>query len=157
MLQQVTPAFKVISATPTLEATPDYSSGDRMGTVMTLTGACNPGRASRLVSVTLVDASAVGEALSILFFKSSPTIASADNAALDMTDANALLCVGHVSIATGDYVATSSNKIACIKDVNLVMESGDGGNLYALIRAGATINIAAADDYKLTFAFEQGA
>lgn len=153
---QTTPVFKVITVTPTLEASPDYSSGDRMGSLMTLTGACQSGRASRLVSVTLVDGSAVGEAVSILFFKSTPTIASADNAALDMTDANAALCVGHVSIATTDYVATSSNKIACLRDLNLVMPSGEGGDLFALIRAGATINIGSASDYVLTFCFEQG-
>ncbi len=95
--------------------------------------------------------------MSILFFTASPTLAGADNDALDMTDANALLCVGHISLATTDYVATSSNKIACLKNINLIMESGAGGNLYAQARAGATINLAGVADLVFTYCFEQGA
>lgn len=154
---QTSPVYKVITVTPAVEATPDYSDGDRLGALQTLTSASVAGRSAKLVSLTLVDKSAVGEAMSILFFKSTPTIASADNAALDMTDANALLYVGHVAIATTDYVATSSNKMACIKNINLIMESGDQGNLYALARAGATINLASTSDLQFTYCFEQEA
>jgi hypothetical protein len=131
---------QLIDVTPTLD-TSAYSSGDRVGTVHTITGAGPMGfNAAVLESITVIDKDAQGVALTVLFFESLPTVASADNAAIDLSDANAAKCIGHLSIATGDYVSTASNKIACkVPAVGIPLTPGRAGvqeTIYAVVVSG---------------------
>lgn len=133
---------KVVSAVPTLD-TSAYASGDRMGTVMTLTGVFDvPSGAAELTSVTIIDQAGQSAALDILFFTASPTVASADNAAIDISDAEMLAkCVGSVTFAASDYKATASNSVGTLKNIGLVLQGArnsattisDSQNLYALL------------------------
>jgi hypothetical protein len=133
---------QLIDVTPTLD-TSAYGSGDHVGSIQTITGAGPAGfNAAVLESVTIIDKNAQGVALSILFFDSLPTIASADNAALDMTDANAAKCIGHVSIDTTDYVATASNTLGCkVVSPGLPLTPARTGvqeTIYAVVKSGGT-------------------
>lgn len=133
---------QLIDVTPTLD-TSAYGSGDRVGTIHTITGAGPAGfSAAVLESVTVIDKDGQGVALTILFFESLPTVASADNAAIDLADAQAAKCIGHVTIATTDYVATASNTIASkVIASGLPLTPARTGvqeTIYAVVKSGGT-------------------
>lgn len=154
MHEPSSPAYKRVQVTPTLD-TNAYSANDRVGTVHTLTAACINGRAAKLASLSVLDKAAQGAALTLLFFDSLPTVASDDNAALDITDAMMEKCKGHVTIGTGDYQAIAASKIACVKNIGLILESGSQGNLYVVVMTTGTPTYAA-DSLVFNYSFEQG-
>jgi hypothetical protein len=143
-----------VSVTPTVD-TSAYASGDRLGSLMTLT-AVNPNgdtAPALLSSIVILDMAAQRAAMDILFFHTSPTIASADNAAIDISDANAAYLVGHVSVVAGDYTNLTANAVATVKNLNLHLKVNSSGTLYALIVSRGSPTYAAASDLKLTFTF----
>ncbi len=150
------PVYKVISVTPTVSASPDYQANDQVGGVQTLTDAAIAGRATKLISLSVLDKAAQGAALQIVFCTALPTLASGDNEAFDLTDANMAKCKGHVAIGTGDYQASASNTLASVKGINLILESGNAGIIYAVAKTTGTPNLGATDDLVFTYAFEQG-
>lgn len=140
---------KIVSATPTLD-TNVYAANDRVGSVMEFANAMDDASGTGIiVSVTVLDKATQGVALSLFLFKDIPTVASADNAALDISDAEMAKCVGVIPIATGDYVATASNTIATVRDVSLLVgatksaTSLTGKSLYGVLRTGGTPTYAA--------------
>jgi hypothetical protein len=140
---------KIVSATPTLD-TSAYASGDRVGTVMQFTNAMDDSSGTgTVVSITVLDKAAQSVALSLLLFNDLPTVASADNAALDISDAEMAKCIGVIPIATGDYVSTASNSIATVRNVNLLIgavrsESNQTAKvIYGLLKSGGTPTYAA--------------
>ena len=144
------------SVTPTVGASSAYASGDFVGEVMEIkTGAADTMPAT-LKTMTIIDDAAQGSALNVIFFSQEPTIASADNAALNLTDANMAYYIGHVAVAAGNYVASASNAAACVKDINLhgLTSSDENGTIYAVIESAGTPTYAATDDLKFTFTFD---
>jgi hypothetical protein len=140
---------KIVSATPTLD-TNIYASGDRVGTVMEFSNAMDDSSGTgTIVSVTVLDKAGQGSALSLLLFNDLPTVASADNAAIDISDAEMAKCVGVIPIASGDYVTTASNSIATVRGVNLLVQSAKSANsltgksLFGVLKSGGTPTYAA--------------
>jgi hypothetical protein len=140
---------KVVSATPTLD-TNVYASGDRVGSVMTFSNAMDDSSGTGVVvSVVILDKAAQSSVLSLLLFNDLPTVASADNAAIDISDTEMEKCVGVIPIAAADYVATASNTVATIRNVNLLLNSAksssslEGKNLYGVLRSGGSPTYAA--------------
>lgn len=133
-----------------------YADGDRLGSTMTVATGAADKESSTLRTISLVDAAAQKSVINVLFFSQSPTIASADNAALDLTDANMAYYIGHVSIAAADYVDSASNAAACVKDINLfgLASSSANGTIYAVLESGGTPTYAATSDLVFTFTFE---
>lgn len=145
------------TVTTTVEGVSAYSSGDRMGTVMTLSPICEKGGdLVSLESILIVDKAGISKAIDIMFFSSSPTIASADNAALDISDANMALCIGHVSVAAANYVTSASSSIAYLKDVNACMAPAST-SIYALAVIRATSTYLSTTDLTFTFVFNDQA
>jgi hypothetical protein len=104
---------KVISVTPTIDTSTAYADGDMMSSVFTIANAIDKGPASKLVSVSVLDKDKVAVNLQILFFNASPTVASALNAALDISDAEmASKFLG--SVALSSYTPISSSSIGTI-------------------------------------------
>lgn len=130
---------KIVTVTPTLD-TNAYASGDRLGTLQTLTGAlrqvkaANTNNTALLQSITIIDKAVQSIEMDILFFNASPTIASADNAAFDITDAELGKCIGWVNVAATDYktVKSGGNSVACVKNVGLVLTATSGTDIYAI-------------------------
>jgi hypothetical protein len=140
---------KIVSATPTLD-TNIYASGDRVGSVMTFSSAMDDSSGTgTVVSVVILDKAAQGSALSLLLFNDLPTVASADNAALDISDTEMEKCVGVIPIASGDYVTATSGSVATVRSVNLLLNSAKsannltGTNLYGVLKSGGTPTYAA--------------
>lgn len=140
---------KIASATPTLD-TNAYASGDRVGSVMEFTNAMDDSSGTgTIVSLTILDKAAQGSILTLLLFNDLPTIASADNAAIDISDAEMAKCIGSIPVAAADYVTTASNSIATIRNVNLLVQAAKsssnstGKSLYGVLRSGGSPTYAA--------------
>lgn len=165
-----------IAVTPTLD-TNAYATGDRLGSIHTLTNAfrlvyrSHDGSSANisagtpiarngriiLAEITVIDQAKQSAAMDILFFSASPTVASADNAAIDITDAEMIAkCLGGVSIGTS-YIALANNSITTERNINLHLKQDATStvqDLYALpiVRGAATY---AASSLKFLYKFYQ--
>jgi len=148
-----------VKVTPTISSSPAYSSGDQIGGIQTLTGAMINGGTGTLMSVVVLDKAAQKSALNIWFFKNQPTMASTDNAAFDITDANLVLAepLGFVSIAAADYVDSSSNAVgqASLADAIMVQSAASDGTIYAVVESAGTPTYGSTSDLVFTYFFAQ--
>jgi hypothetical protein len=128
----------MVDVIPTLD-TNAYSANDRLGSIQTLTGMGPAGfQGAILESVTVVDRDGQSPVMTILFFDSLPTVASADNAALQIADAQLSKCIGHVSIASGDWItATDANVASKVVSPGLPLTPSPNGvrqTVYAVVK-----------------------
>lgn len=96
-----------ISVTPTI-ATANYVATDTVGGVMSFAVGANVGR---VIGANLtVRTPAAVNVLELWLFAASPTITSADNAPIDITDANleAAKPIGVITFAAANYYATAA-------------------------------------------------
>lgn len=118
---------EVISVTPTLD-TNAYASGDRLGSIMEFSNILkvSPGK-TVLVNVTLLDKAKQSSALSLYLFNALPTVVSADNAPLDISDTEMQKCIGVVSFAGSDYKTQNagSSFAQLSQSPNLVLKNSD--------------------------------
>lgn len=159
------PRMVEASATPTID-TAIYASGDRVGTVMTFSDmATAPEKGGKIVGCRIYDAATQKSALNLWLFHQTPTVASADNAALDITDANLVLAdpIGFIAIAAADYVDTASNAVAFkyLADPGLPFVAGaqagagGGGTVYGLLESGGTPTYGSASALTVVLVVEQ--
>lgn len=152
-------------ATPTID-TAIYASGDRIGTVMTFSeAAMAPERGGKVMGVIVYDAAVQKSVLNLWLFHNTPTVASADNAALDITDANMVAAspIGFIPIAAADYVDTASNAVAFhyLSDPGLPYVAGPSaagggaGTIFGLLESGGTPTYGAATALTITLLIEQ--
>lgn len=136
----------LIKVTPTLD-TAAYASGDRLGSIQTLSGSFRPATrsfsGSRVIlqSVTVVDLAAQSAQIDLFFFNALPVVASADNTALNIADAEMAKCVGVVRL-DGTYLTTTANSVQSKTGIGLVMDQGTNAQLFELYVV-AKINAAA--------------
>lgn len=145
----------VVEVTPTLD-TNAYASGDRLGTLMTISGAIrSEGLEAVLSDLVIVDKAKQSQAIDVYFFKAIPTIASADNAAIDISDAEmGEKFIGRVSVATTDYTALAGNSEASPASFNRLLCAADNTTtLYALAvcRSGTPTYAAGSLVFKFKF------
>lgn len=151
--------YVVRRVTPTVD-TSAYADGDRVGSIMTFTDILEPVRKGAVVSVTYVfETGTLGaNGFSLLLFRSSPTIASADNAALDVSDAqmtaNYLGMINTPNTAETSLTVLANNAAASTQGVKLAVDSDDG-NLYGVIQAHAAITFTATNDLTVIVGLEQ--
>jgi hypothetical protein len=113
---------KVVRFTPTLD-TSAFTANDLMSTSYTIID-CLPekGSATMLMSLVVIDADAQGQAIDFLFFNQLPTVASAVNAAIDISDAEMQAkYLGKVSILAADYSSLAASKEATAKNIWLLL------------------------------------
>lgn len=153
-------AHTLVSVTPTI-STSIYASGDQVGGIQTLAGVFrnieNGFAGAMLKSIVITDADNQKKAMDILFFDALPTVASSDNAAIDITAAQlASACIGGVSIAATDYITVKAATNA-IAEVNLekTMKSAVTGasSIYAVIIIRDTPTYAATTSLKFKYLF----
>ena len=141
----------VITATPVIQAAA-YASGDQLGSLVTLSNAMDSTKdTGTVMSVTVIDKAEQSSDLSILFFSAEPTIASADNAALSITDAEvAAKLLGVVSVSASDYVDIGNQHVAQKTSVGLMLQSAAGStSLYCLLLCEGTPTYASTSDLVL--------
>lgn len=149
-----------VSVTPTVESTPDYSAGDTIGGIQTITGAArSSGKPTVLQELVLIDKANQKIALDVLFFDSSPSTPSTgatttENSAFQF-GVDISKFIARVPIAATDYVTINSIGIADLKNIGAVMVPSGSANLFAVVVAGGTINLASTSDYIFRYKFFQ--
>lgn len=123
---------KIVEVTPTI-STSAYTAADQIGGIQTLSNAVlsDPeARGGVLQTIVIVDKAKQKSAIDIFFFKELPTVASSDNAAADITDAEmASKCIGVISVVAGDYADLANNSTASVENVGLVLRSTPNADL----------------------------
>lgn len=140
--QVVIPHLRVIrlTATPTI-ATSGYVTNDQVGGLMTFTSAAlATDRPFQIIQAMITSRTVNTNRLRLHLFSDSPTIASSDNAAYDLTDANSEsgIPIPSIDFLTADYEPSASNtKCAGTLKAGPVTQFsvpvGDG-NLYGVLQ-----------------------
>ena len=135
----------LLEFTPTLD-TSVYADGDQLGDLATLDNAFDSDKdTGSLLSVTIVDKAKQNADLDLLFFNGEPTLVSADNAALDISDADmADKFLGRVSVAASDYSELNASSVATKLGVGLFLGAkARSEKLYVVLQSRATPTYAA--------------
>lgn len=146
---------QVASVTPVISAS-SYTAGDQVGGIMTLSSILRQDSnmsigTAMLTSVSIIDKAAQSAAFDLWFFKISPTLASTDHAAFNITDANLLLSfIGTASVG-GSYSTSASNAVSTTSNINLPVFAASGSSLYCVAKTTSTPGYASTSD--LTFIF----
>ena len=107
---------RVVEVTPTLD-TNIYADGDRMGSIFEIPNAVAVDKGHALwVSLVALDKDGQSKAFDVYLFNDKPTIASADNAAIDIIDTEMEKFIGMFSIEESDYGSLAANSVGFQKD-----------------------------------------
>lgn len=120
---------KLVTVTPVIQAAA-YADGDQLGSLFALVDALDDSSGTGgILSLSLVDKSKQKSALDILLFSGKPVVASADNAALDISDAEmAQKFIGKVHVSVSDYTDLANCSIACLTQVALLVNTVKDAN-----------------------------
>lgn len=146
--------YQAPNITPTLD-TNVFANLDQISTAQRIPGACRGvGATSTLSKIVIVDEAAQSAQLTLHFYNASPTIASSENAALNVSDAeNKAKHLGSVVVYTGHYSAFSANSVATVKSPDCaldVVSNSTDGDIYFVIQSNGTPTYGASS---LTFKF----
>lgn len=98
--------------TLTVDDTPAHAAGDVLAATQEIENFFDPLHSTvKLISLTLLDPDDQGEACDIVFLRSDYELGT-ENAAVDITDAEAQDIAGVVEIVAGDYVDLVGSQIA---------------------------------------------
>lgn len=153
---------KVVTMTPTVD-TAIYASGDQLGSLVQLTNAMDDSSGTgMIVSVAVLDKASQSATFDLLLFNDLPTVASSDNAALNISDAEmASKYIGHIRVTAANYVALSACSVCTVADSALLVNSVKSANnptgrsLWAIIRSGGTPTYTSTSDLVLKIAIKQ--
>lgn len=156
-----------ISVTPTI-STSAYTANDQLGGIQTLAvlnqqslptdAACQDKTVSYLMGLKIIDKAKQDAPLTIYFFNSLPTVASSDNAALSIVDAQSAKCIGFVKVTAANYSGPAEWSIADVPfaDVMKSLKSDtDDGPLYAVVQTTGTPTYASTTDLTFKYYFSQ--
>ena len=148
---------KVHSSTPTVSVSPNYSSGDAMGGLITFT---NFGRRNRLAveefggagiiqSVVITDLAAQSLNIDVIFFDTNPSNTTVtDNATLDVHDTDLLTILGIVNVTS--WADFSDNSVGFESNLGIPFDLGAGNSsIYAVMVARGAHNLASTSDLTL--------
>jgi hypothetical protein len=153
--------IKLIRKTLTVD-TSAYADTDRLGSIITFTGALGGllgVRNSGLVrSVALILETGTFNGANLHLFRALPTVASADNATLDITDAEMTAkYVGTINIpstSNTNYEVLSASSVAYATSLGLAVDTTDG-HLYGVLQSTGAVTFTAADDLTVILGIEQ--
>lgn len=134
----------VVTVTPTIEAA-SYAAGDLIFDATEIANAVRAdGGHAILQSVTLLDKGDQGVAMTLVFANAATDFGTL-NSAPDPDDTEAATVIGHVAVGVADYVDLGASKVACVKNIGLLLKAGAATSLYV-----AGINGAGAPTYAST-------
>lgn len=126
-----------------------YAAGDQVGVAVELPNALDAsGDTGTILSCVVLDKNAQAKGLSVLLFNSQPTVASADNAAVNITDAEmAAKYLGRIVVEDADYSTTAASADATKIGIGLLVQAAAGTNsLWALVQMKSAATYASATD-----------
>lgn len=133
----------IIKDTPTI-STSAYATGDVIGGKVEISGF----NASSLVTLSVYDADGEGVQLDFFFFDGTLSGTYTDNGAFSIASADIDKWFGVVSVATTDYIAAGSDKVASKRSVNFKLPS-DIVTVITVIRSTTTFT--ATTDLRYSF------
>lgn len=147
---------KNVSATPVIQAAA-YASGDQLGAIFELPNALDDSSGTGgILSVTVVDKAKQKAAFDLLLFSAKPTVVSADNAPLDISDADmADKFIGKVSVVIADYSDLANCSVASVTQVALLLNAVKdqnnlgGRSLWAILQCRGTPTYTSTSDLVL--------
>lgn len=126
--------------TITTSASPDYSSGDNVGGINTLTGAVRiSGGSGTIQDIIIWDKDAQSPSLVIDYWNTSPSGTYTDNAA-EVIAGDHAIWLGSVSISSADFITQGAITRASIKGVGLNIKALGSANIYFTISTTSVIN-----------------
>lgn len=141
----------MVFVTPAASATPDYSSGDVIGGILTLTQAVGHVGTGVLKTLVVRDNANQKQPITFLLFHTLPTGTYTDNAAFSWGASDFAKCFCRVAIGASDYATIDSKAIGVLEVACNLYNLEATRNIYAIAVAGGTINLGGADD--LVFGF----
>lgn len=100
-----------------------YAAGDTLGTLQKLSSIVpDSAGALKLTSALLLDTAKQAKGLTLFFFDKAVAI-PADNAAFDVSAADAIHCVGIFTFADADYISMVSRSFAQKGNIKLLMQA----------------------------------
>ncbi len=103
--------YQIVTASPVIVPAA-YGNGDAIGGLLEFENVCSPFEPSfKIVSAVLADNAKQSALVRLLLFDRAFT-PTADNAAMDPTDADLLFCIGWSGWAAADYTALSDSSVA---------------------------------------------
>jgi hypothetical protein len=135
-----------VTATPTI-STSGYVANDQVGGLLTFTSAAlASGRGGEIVNAVITSRGPTAlNNLELWMFQASPTLASADNAAYDITDANleAAQPCGVIDFSAGDWRTTASGGICAGESmggpVSIPFNASGSANLFGVLVIRGTV------------------
>lgn len=142
-----------INVTLTLD-TSAYTAGDVLAATQVVSNALPAtDTTSILQSIALTDIDDQGAAFDLHFFSANQSIGS-ENSAPDIDDTEVLDYLGTVAIATGDWIDLGGARVACIKNIGLVVKAASGTrDIYVAAVNGAGTPTYTAAGIKLRLGF----
>ena len=114
----------VVTVTPTLDIAGAYAGGDLLFDSAEVANAVREnGYAAILESVTVLDKADQGVAFTLLIANANTDFGT-PNSAPDPDDTEAETVLGWVPIATSDYVDLGLSKVACVRNIGLMLQAG---------------------------------
>lgn len=116
-----------------------YTAADVLADTQVITDAVrHPGGSCKLISLTVLDKDDQTAAAMDLYFLDSNVSLGTENGAIAITDADAASILGVVPIASGDFKDLINSKLACIKNIGLLLKAASASSdLYiAAVTAG---------------------
>lgn len=143
---------QVQEVVPTVSAAVAYTAEDQVGGIQTLDLGIESGK---LVSLSVSDKGKQKAALVVFLFDELPTVASVDNGAIDVADAELDgKCIGTVAIAAADYQDVSGGSVATKTGINLLMKSLDT-KIYAVAKTTGTPTYVSTSDLRFRYGIER--
>jgi hypothetical protein len=135
-----------------------YSSGDVIGTVQTISSAVLDGKAgAELRSLIVLDKANQKKNIDLVFFNEAPaTSIGVDGAAYNLAAADVSKIIGRVSIVTADYVSSTNNAEATLRNIGLMLvAAGLKKDIYVAVIARAALTLSADSDLSIKLCLEQ--
>ena len=131
---------RLVKVTPPISSGVAYTSGDQLGDVLTLSNALDTSSdTGAVLSVQVVDKAKQNSAFDIIFFNSLPTVTSADNDALSISDSEmADKYIGRVSVPAANYVNSAACSDATVLGIGLGVQGLLTQHLYAVCQVLGT-------------------
>lgn len=162
---------KTIIVTPTVSASSAYTAGDQVGGIQTLSNVYPdfqrgvtgvnvdgwtkyPGHVI-LQSLTIIDAAEQDSSYNLFFFNELPTVASSDNAALNIADTEISKCIGYYNFTT-TYGSSGNFSVGSVANINLMLpQVADFStpNLYIVVSTPDTPTFASTSDLTFKYSF----
>lgn len=143
----------VVTVTPTCD-TNAYASGDLIFDATEIANAVRAnGYTCILQSITLLDKADQGVAMTLVFANANTDFGTL-NAAPDPDDTECATVIGHVAISTSDYIDLGAARVACIKNIGLLLKAGAATtSIYVAAVNGVGTPTYGASDLVIQFGF----